>query len=200
MHVLKFILLFLGYKPFSAVLIKESKLELSKTWMNWVEKHPDSVVLVNRGVHGDTDSNVVNNIRVVLNFLIRTLSPEESLLIWRTVNIAHVNCGENRRPIPSSRWKDDFIDDNPYHREWNWKKFPVQSQKVVLPMVKDIIARNNSFLASRFVYLDVFESIKLRADGHHHEIYDCLHYCVPGPLDSWIIFLFNIVAFHQSGS
>jgi hypothetical protein len=47
-------------------------------------------------------------------------------------------------------------------------------------------------LAANFphvLYLDVFTPTVLRADSH----LDMLHYCVPGPLDTWVELLSNVL-------
>ena len=83
---------------------------------------------------------------------------------------------------------------HPIHKNWGWKVFPWQSGRVILPLMQRLRAKPPfSKYSHRFLYLDVFPSIKLRADQHPSDL-DCLHYCLPGPLDSWIIFLYNLIA------
>jgi len=44
------------------------------------------------------------------------------------------------------------------------------------------------------VFMDVEYQTSLRPDGHFGWMegkYDCLHYCAPGPMDTWVQMLFN---------
>ncbi|CAN0531880.1 unnamed protein product, partial [Laminaria digitata] len=40
--------------------------------------------------------------------------------------------------------------------------------------------------------LDAYTPTLLRPDLHHGDG-DCLHYCVPGPVDHWVTLLYNIL-------
>ena len=51
------------------------------------------------------------------------------------------------------------------------------------------------------VYIDIETMTTLRGDGHmgfrHHGNNgdeDCLHYCHPGPIDTWVLMWFNALA------
>ena len=41
------------------------------------------------------------------------------------------------------------------------------------------------------LYMDVYSSTLHRADNHVGWLDDCLHYCQPGPIDEWSVFLYN---------
>ncbi|KAF7128896.1 hypothetical protein RHSIM_Rhsim10G0065200 [Rhododendron simsii] len=49
----------------------------------------------------------------------------------------------------------------------------------------------------RFMLLDVFEAMGMKPDGHpqnkREAIADCLHWCLPGPIDSWNEFLLHML-------
>lgn len=47
--------------------------------------------------------------------------------------------------------------------------------------------------------LDAYTPTVLRADGHHGVGEDCLHYCVPGPVDHWVTLLYNILLSEAPG-
>jgi hypothetical protein len=50
-------------------------------------------------------------------------------------------------------------------------------------IIKDMLAK----YFPQVIYLDVERSTALRRDGHMSGE-DCLHYCIPGPIDNWVIF------------
>lgn len=52
------------------------------------------------------------------------------------------------------------------------------------------------------LYMDVDAATALRGDGHiqkEDKSWDCLHYCIPGPIDHWVNLLFNMfLVFNQT--
>lgn len=64
---------------------------------------------------------------------------------------------------------------------WNWANFPRQNQ-----LAKSFVQGNG------FIYLDVDAMLSLRPDGHLNA-HDCLHYCIPGPLDVVVELFFNLM-------
>lgn len=49
------------------------------------------------------------------------------------------------------------------------------------------------FLADGWHLLDAYTPTVLRSDSHIGG-HDCLHYCVPGPADTWVVMLYNMLA------
>jgi hypothetical protein len=70
----------------------------------------------------------------------------------------------------------------PYH----WADFHAQNL-----LAKAIVER------AGYIYMNVDNMLSLRPDGHV-AAFDCLHYCLPGPLDSVINLFYNILRVVES--
>lgn len=74
---------------------------------------------------------------------------------------------------------------------YNWERFAHQNE-----ISKEIVEELG------FTYIDVATPMITRPDGHVgykfieytstlNPTLDCLHYCLPGPIDLWVEFLYN---------
>ena len=69
------------------------------------------------------------------------------------------------------------------HPDYGWQHFDHQNDMV------------REFLWETFpgvFYLDIASSTNLRIDSHV-SIEDCYHYCLPGPVDNWVVFHFIVL-------
>ena len=92
----------------------------------------------------------------------------------------HLNCTDHLTPL-SHRQDPSLLPP-----AWNWDKFAVQNERA-----KGFVGDYGA------LYMDVDTMTALRADGHLGTnlagITDCLHYCNPGPMDTWVRMLHNIL-------
>lgn len=91
------------------------------------------------------------------------------------MNAGHVNCTSYRGPI-AHRQRIRAEED-----KFHWSEFERQNA-----LAKKIVEEYD------YIYMDVDEMLSKRPDGHINEK-DCLHYCIPGPLDSVIQLFYNIL-------
>lgn len=140
------------------------------------------VLVVNRGAWTRDDNLVAAGMYEMMRFVREDLP--RTLFIFRSSNMAHGNCRSFQRPIargeplpePSIAGGD---------ASWRWDFFPAQSRRIVAPIVSD------ERYAARGVFLDVLPAMQQRPDAHSG---DCLHYCIPGPVDQWVRWVYAIVA------
>ena len=96
-------------------------------------------------------------------------------ILYRNTVPGHVQIhGEYRFSPPLLEAQN--LTGHPHH----WDKFHSQNIEV------------EAFLERYFprvVYLDVYTSTVLRRDSYC--VKDGLHYCIPGPIDEWVVLLFN---------
>ncbi|KAI9310133.1 GDSL/SGNH-like acyl-esterase family found in Pmr5 and Cas1p-domain-containing protein [Dichotomocladium elegans] len=93
---------------------------------------------------------------------------------FRTTPYGHVNCSQYNGPLASVS--------TPSREPYEWNMF-VKFDDVY----KDIISRADD---ERFVLFDV-SFTNFRGDAHSVPDRDCLHYCIPGPVDVWNRLLYH---------
>lgn len=147
-------------------------------WSSLIAEQNISILVINRGAHYKPDSIVLDS----LAHTFRTLEARHPhlLIVYRSTGPAHFDCKNyfDSKPLKSYTLPKVLYNDSSYH----WTQFNRQNLKV-----KTMIA--NYF--PRVIYLDVYTSTVLRADSHCVTESDCLHYCIPGPIDNWVTLLFN---------
>jgi hypothetical protein len=138
-----------------------------------------SVVIVNWGAFYKPDEVVAKCAPANLHWLQEALP--KALVVFRTSNMAHLNCERYTEP-------DNVLRDpapNPRRPGWNWDKFPLQRTIWI-----DEITNHRPGM----LYLDILALSAKRPDQHPGRG-DCLHYCIPGPLETWVRLTFSILAY-----
>eukprot|EP00271_Cylindrocystis_brebissonii_P000137 TRINITY_DN10194_c0_g12_i1.p1 TRINITY_DN10194_c0_g12~~TRINITY_DN10194_c0_g12_i1.p1 ORF type:complete len:789 (+),score=38.59 TRINITY_DN10194_c0_g12_i1:972-3338(+) len=134
-----------------------------------------SIVILNTGAHYRADEILDKNVRDTLYYVRKRLP--NALIVWRNTVPGHINCTQYPAPLKKRQ------DPKTLPKDWGWGEFKRQNEMVEV-WVKKIGA----------VYLNVEPSTALRADGHLGDtgsFVDCLHFCQPGPLDNWVVLLYN---------
>ena len=158
-------------------VVNTDRVFLYTPWTRIASTYNARVVIFNRGAHYSSDDSYRMGVRAALRHA-RNLMPN-AIIIYRNTALGHVDCTNVSEPLISGQ----PLDIQPY----NWDKFPSQNA----------IARAE-VEAVGGIYMDVEALSRLRADGHPGFIskinsVDCLHYCLPGPVDSWVQLLYNIL-------
>ncbi|GJP38455.1 hypothetical protein CLOM_g22887, partial [Closterium sp. NIES-68] len=136
------------------------------------------VVVVNRGAHFVGGRDFELSVRAAMRLLRRKLP--RALIVYRNSPPGHANCSSYDRPIK--------IRQDPATLPFHWDTFSAQND-IAREIAEEVKA----------VYMDVDTMTALRPDGHkgyvkERGITDCLHYCTPGPVDTWVEILGNIIA------
>ncbi|KAL2630627.1 hypothetical protein R1flu_015313 [Riccia fluitans] len=142
-------------------------------WLNLVDEYDVKLLLMNRGAHYEDDVTYAQALRNIFTILSGRFPHVR--VIYRNTQPGHINCETYYRPL-SERQNGSQLPDN-YH----WADFHRQNQ-LAAKIVEEF----------QYIYMDVETMLSLRADGHIDKG-DCLHYCVPGPLDLSIQYLYNIL-------
>ena len=170
--------------------LQEKDVDPKKTWHHdkknnlilnpWIHYLIDSpgkfpVVILNRGAHYVESDILLNDLKKLEILFKNETIREKTLFLYRNTVSGHGECNKYLSPGISSVTEDDVRN--------NWVKFAAQNALV------------KSYLDSlSVVTIDANATSYYRPDSHvagRHE--DCLHYCMPGPVDTWVIFLFNIL-------
>ena len=148
---------------------------------------PD-ISIFNVGAHlkdiGDLDF-IIHSFR---EFIAKEKADRNVTFLWKTQNPGHVNCTNYREPFQDYSLGKDM--DKVFHNDpnaieqtkYNWNLFPIF----------DDIARNKSnFIGYKVIDMD---PLYLRPDAHPAQLpdgrkRDCLHFCLPGPLQLFAVLL-----------
>jgi hypothetical protein len=147
-----------------------------------------SLLFLNTGAHHQPDDSLIRNINSSLHHLYEHY-PSISI-IYRNTYHGHDHCEDtmNALPLDHTLYKH-FLHKHSYlneglseaHPEYGWQNFNHQNTLV------------QSFLEEFYpqvFYMDIASSTNLRADSHV-SAHDCYHYCIPGPVDEWVIYHYN---------
>lgn len=94
------------------------------------------------------------------------LTYPDTTFVWRSQQPGHVNCHTHSSPVA---YYDSDEQENSGMDKDHWHAFPHY----------DAISRNFT-ISNNITYLDL-APLYLRPDGHNPA--ECLHYCLPGPID-----------------
>ena len=179
---------------------------IDRQWYHYYEENPTDIVILTAGAwfadFGDLNWALSHVNKTIERW--RSSGHEESnnndkysdgkipKIYWKTQNPGHVYCDDFRYPISLMEEKMMNLTENAHGWKFHWELFPQF----------DAIARE--FFPSIGVGIIDMSPLYFRPDSHigklatfHHFAIkndfktDCLHYCVPGPLDLFSTLLYQ---------
>lgn len=132
------------------------------------ELQKSDVVVVNRGIHYSPINDVMRDLKEFFG----TIDYSRQKLFYRTSVAGHPNCDQILTP---------FLEDQPQppltkkELGWHWDRMDYQNDVVL-----GYLSTNHPSVS----IIDIVHETKLRGDLHIGGG-DCLHYCLPGPMDHW---------------
>lgn len=144
-------------------------------WPHIVEKLGTDLLIVNRGAHFVEDDVVIKEVDETLTALTKKFGDKLSI-IFRSSVPGHADYNE-RRYEPPLKHKPVMKADG-----YNWHRFEKQNE-----LIRALLHEKHEHV----LFLDIFPATVLRPDGHTTE--DALHYCIPGPIDQWVVFFYNVL-------
>ena len=151
---------------------KKANVYASPWYRQFVADTSYRVLVLNRGAHWSPTRTVVAELSALLDAV--AAARPDVLVIVRDTPAGHPGCPNKPRapltapPRNSKSW--------PYH----WGEFASQNEAVA-----GVVRARPTVLL-----LEVARVTAYRSDGHHGSG-DCLHYCVPGPVDAWVEALYR---------
>lgn len=155
--------------------LTEIPLDGEAPWILKLNEWKPSILVLNRGAHYRSDEIFEPDVKNAL-YYVREKLPH-ALVIWRNTPPGHDNCEAYPAPIS--------VRQDPSNLPYNWGKFSQQNE-VARKYVEEIGG----------VYMDVDYATALRPDSHRGQVgkgMDCLHYCLPGPPDTWVVQMYNFL-------
>lgn len=149
----------------------------------------NSLLVINRGAHFVPDEELIQGVQTTITWIEKE-APRGMGVIWRNTVPGHeledfLYKGEYER-FKTPLQRRHKYKENDKAAKYNWNLFPAQNaivEGLVRAHMEKLSQEGNGGIG--WLYLDVENSTVLRADRHK----DGLHYCVPGPTDTWVRFL-----------
>jgi hypothetical protein len=159
------------------VFHKKKEMFIEFPWINVVESRNIGVLVLNRGSHYENDTKVISDLHVTMKYLEKYLHGNMTI-IWRNTPHGHVTAKNDflRIPLKSHLYDSEDSIDWPY----NWGLFHRQNI-----LIKLWLKTHHPHV----IYLDIAHLTSYRSDSHR----DGLHYCIPGPIDTWAKMLYYIL-------
>jgi len=145
------------------------------------------ILILNKGAHGEME-----NFTAYQALAHRVSKVHPGLVLWRTTIQGHKDCQNFDGPIQNL--SDDELKE--LASSYNWGTFKEKNNRAAKAF--------NEEMRGRFGVVDtsMFEN---RPDGHISQVFakdpnapgyqknDCLHYCTPGPIDTWNYLLYHVL-------
>lgn len=136
------------------------------------------VIVANWGAFYQGNESVKAHMSEILHFVSHNLT--QVTFLYRSSNMAHLNCDDHKVPdnvlhLPAA---------HPYHIRWWWDRFPYQNS-----IWHDYIAKHQPGK----VFMNIMPMVSKRPDQHPINEDDCLHYCLPGPTDTWVVLTHSVL-------
>lgn len=179
--------------------------------------HPN-IIVFNRGAHYVEDTALLEGVNQTLarvskwqqecdhkhmnnNNTTKDTTTNDCVLIWRTTAPGFPNCPVHRHEGPiaptNKSYAETIINDRDWYtqqnkKDFHWDSFYHQNVLVEELMTQQYNMNNPNTTTThqlRIAFLDFYELAILRPD--HHINNDCLHYCLPGPIDASNVLLLH---------
>ena len=167
-------------------------------WRNLVT--PTTLLVINTGVHVMESGVYRSNLQDVLTWL-RSTYPCVTI-VWRSSVPGHADCNSPWHQMPLTRSRYLHFDQqgqllhrgNPVYKWEDVRALNAVARELIANITRDpdpICASSSAFRVGGVYEIDVDSFDKLRPDSHRPS--DCLHQCLPGPVDTWNRLLYNVL-------
>lgn len=161
----------------------------AKYWSNMIRQVDPEVIVLNRGAHYSSSDTMLQELNETLHTALQWQEDcderdRNCVLLWRTTAPGFPNCQEIPGPLSNATAAEQIIANTSWYMEeefrqkFHWWEFASQNQ-MVEAMIQDFRIHKEL----RISFLDFYDLAILRPD-HHINAKDCLHWCLPGPMDA----------------
>lgn len=155
-------------------------------WMRAIETNNISLLVLSTGSHflstPETIANINESIFYIKNHIdTKRIAAHKVSMVYRNTAPGHPHCKDYFRSAPLSVAMNTSVmaAEKPHYHWWDIPDQNVEVSAMLSSEYPDILQ------------LDIYSATVLRADSHPLFNNDCLHYCMPGPADEWVLFLYN---------
>lgn len=150
------------------------------SWVDEIRNKNASLLILNTGAHSARNGAATIEKHLIPNLQKVAQRYPSVNVIYRNSARGHLNCVEmvNNAPLHTPQVVTPALEKEFFNAEFGWSHFDDMNTEI-----RNVL--ENQF--PQYIYLDSATALNLRADSHtiDHigEHIDCLHYCMPGPLD-----------------
>lgn len=155
--------------------------------------HNISIVFLNTGAHVQEDDELIKHLNHTLSCIFES-NPTMSIL-YRNTYGGHQYCNLTMASSPvqsnHSPVNITLLNLPEFHPEYKWDVIPRHNA-----LIRSLISTNYPSI----LFIDTATSTNLRPDSHVSKT-DCYHYCIPGPIDNWVILHYtalSMVYYHNN--
>ena len=158
--------------------------------MNIMIRQMDPEIIVfNRGAHFTDDQKLIQELTATLEVALVWQQDcdkrkRNCILLWRSTAPGFPACSEYQSPLTDPSKAKDIIKNMSWYEkdeqrlQYHWWDFSTQNT-----LVEGLIQRYVEQKQLRIHFLDFYDMAILRPDNHASDS-DCLHWCLPGPMDA----------------
>lgn len=155
--------------------INDNKEEFA--WTPLVSIVNPFLYILNRGAHYYNTSILVHDVKVAIDFILK--NNPQAIILWRNTPRGVEN---HRTTFFKAPYKNPLDPSRPSKYKYSYEQFYKQNLAI-----RDLIEK---YTTKNVFYWDISFPMSYREDGHR----DPLHYCIPGPMDSWSHLFWNIIS------
>ena len=150
------------------------------SWIDHLLSGKYEIVIFNRGAHYFPDPILKDNLKLLGHYLNDTTVRNKTTIFYRNTVAGHHNCENFTKPDNNNKYVDSDV------KGYHWHNFARQNIFVI------------KYMKSIGAYIIDANATSFFRPDHHLGPGDCLHYCIPGPVDTWLIFFWNLLALHDA--
>lgn len=145
-----------------------------------VDQHQPSIAVITAGAHLKDTGDMMDISNRIDSYLQSRIASNLSVptMVWKTQNPPHLNCENEVKPLLIDVLNKTAVD-----------KYDFKTIRMLDEFMKN-------YLVEKYKYYSVLDMypLYLRADAHIlGSKNDCMHYCVPGPLNIFSIILLQML-------
>ena len=151
-------------------------------WANQLEKENTTILIMNRGAHYIADDEFMSSLRSTMTYLRKY--HRNIQIYYRSTAAGHLDFNSRFDSMPLTKYSADVAADS-FGETFHYSSFAHQNNLTRLLLTTEF---------PEIVYFDIYGATVLRADSHP----DPLHYCIPGPIDQWVLLWYNALLLRKS--
>lgn len=166
----------------------------------------------------DEQSRVTESYRQMVRLITSRLSPISRLSVYyRSTSPGHPNCGDHTEPYLNAAGAEaaeqDVVerliepleneDDRVGRKKWDWDLFQVHNHvwrraTTRLQREREASLKGSGFnryrsIGAQWFYMDLWDQMLQRPDGHQTPNQDCLHWCLPAVIEAWTHHIYHLL-------